>query len=89
MKERQKNVLVILIAGIGDLIMASKALRALRRGYPDRCLHLLTSKEASVLAQNYTYLDHVWTFPVRQLRKSRIPMQDIFGLIQALRKIDF
>jgi len=89
MKERQKNVLVILIAGIGDLIMASKALRALRRGYPDRCLHLLTSKEASVLAQNYTYLDHVWTFPVRQLRKSRVPMQDIFGLIQALRKIDF
>ena len=89
MKERQKNVLVILIAGIGDLIMASKALRALRRGYQDRCLHLLTSKEASVLAQNYTYLDHVWTFPVRQLRKSRVPMQDIFGLIQALRKIDF
>jgi lipopolysaccharide heptosyltransferase II len=89
MKEREKNVLVIMIAGIGDLIMASKAFRALRRGYPDRCLHLLTSMEASNLAQNYSYLDHVWAFPVRQLRKSRVPMREIFGLIQALRKIDF
>jgi len=89
MKEREENVLVILIAGIGDLIMASKAFRALRRGYPDRCLHLLTSTEASVLAQKYDYLDHVWAFPVRQMRKSHIPMLDIFGLIQALRKNEF
>ena len=89
MKECEKNVLVIMIAGIGDLIMASKAFRALRRGYPDRCLHLVTSMEASILAQNYTYLDHVWAFPVRQLRKSRVPMRDIFRLIQALRKIEF
>jgi lipopolysaccharide heptosyltransferase II len=89
MKEREKNVLVIMIAGIGDLIMASKAFRALRRGYPDRCLHLLTSMEASILAQNYTYLDHVWTFPVRQLRKGQVPTRNIFGLIRSLRKIDF
>jgi ADP-heptose:LPS heptosyltransferase len=89
MKERERNVLVILIAGIRDLIMASKAFRALRRGYPDRCLLLLTSTEASILAQNYIYLDHIWAFPVRQLRKSQIFMRDIFGVIQELRKLDF
>jgi len=71
MKESEKNVLVILIAGIGDLIMASKALRALRRGYQDRCLHLLTSKEASILAQNYPYVDYVWSLPVRELRRGK------------------
>jgi ADP-heptose:LPS heptosyltransferase len=89
MKKPKKSVLVILIAGIGDLIMASKALRALKRGYPDRCLHLLTSKEASVLAQNYTYLDRVWAFPVRQLRNGHLPMQDILGLLQGLRNAEY
>jgi lipopolysaccharide heptosyltransferase II len=89
MKEHEKNILVILIAGIGDLIMASKAFRALRCGYPDSRLHLLTSTEASVLARNYPYLDHVWAFPVRQLDRSWLPMRDILDLIQALRKIDF
>jgi lipopolysaccharide heptosyltransferase II len=89
MKEPQKNVLVILIAGIGDLIMASRSLRALKRGYTDRGLHLLTSKEASALARNYTYLDHVWAFPVRQLRKAQNPIGEVFSLLQALRKLDF
>ncbi len=84
MKESEKNVLVILIAGIGDLIMASKALRALRRGYQDRCLHLLTSKEASILAQNYPYVDYVWSLPVRQLRRGK---SQIFGILKTLFKL--
>jgi lipopolysaccharide heptosyltransferase II len=89
MKKREKNVLVILIAGIGDLIMASKALRALGHGYQDGCLHLLTSTEAATLARNYPYVDHVWSLPLRELRREKSQISGILKTLLQLRKTRF
>jgi len=38
----KKRILAVLIAGIGDLILASPALRAIRNGFPQAEIHLLT-----------------------------------------------
>ena len=86
---QRKSILVVLIAGIGDLVLASKSLRAIRNGFQDADIHLLTSTEAAPIARNYYYLDHVWTFPIRELRKSRLYIFDILKLILSLRKIKF
>jgi lipopolysaccharide heptosyltransferase II len=89
MKEPEKNVLAILIAGIGDLVMASASLRALRRGHPDGEMHLLTSSEASMLAVNFPYIDRVWSFPVRELRKEKLQGLRAISVIREMRKRKF
>ena len=77
--------LAILIAGIGDLVLSSPALRALRNGHPSSPLHLLTSTEAAELAVNYPYIDKVWPFPIRQLRKGKKSYFEIIRVIKKMR----
>jgi len=84
-----RPLLIVLIAGIGDLVMASKAMRAIRNGFPDRKIHLLTSTEAAPLARNYTFLDEVIPFPIRELRKKKSFLVDIWRLLLNLRKTEF
>ena len=86
---KKKTILVILIAGIGDLILSSKSVRSIRNGFPDADIHLLTSTDAGNLAQNYDYINHVWVFPMRELRKNKKHIFGIIKLISNLRKIQF
>ncbi len=81
MKENGNHILAVTVAGIGDLILASKAIRALKNGVPNKSLHLLTSTEAATLARNYPYVDHVWSLPIRELRKEK---SQIFGILKTL-----
>lgn len=86
---RGKSILIILIAGIGDLIMSSPSLRALRNSHPDAEIHLLTSSEASWLAENYPYIDRVWSFPVREIRKDTLQGLKAIDVIRDMRKIRY
>jgi len=86
---KPKRILIILIAGIGDLIMASASLRALRNSHPGVKIHLLTSSEASILAVNYPYVDQVWTFPIREIRKDKFQVLRAINVIRQLRKNQF
>ncbi len=88
MGNNTQPILVVLIAGIGDLVLASKSIRAIRNGFPNANIHLLTSTEASAIARNYHYVDNVWAFPIRELRKSKSHFFDILKLIRNLRKIE-
>ena len=83
------TILIVLIAGIGDMVLGSAGIRAVRNGYPDAEIHLLTSTEASTLAMNYEYVDYVHTFPIRELRRDKKYLFDIFRLICGLEKIRF
>jgi hypothetical protein len=89
MEKRKTAILVILVAGIGDLIFASKSIRAIRNGYPDADIHLLTNSEAVPIAQNYSYVDYLWSFPIREMRKDKRYLLDIMKLVLGLRKIKF
>ncbi len=86
---KQRNILVVLIAGIGDLILASKSIRSLRNANPEATIHLLTSTDASTLARNYPYIDKVSCFPIRELRKSKKHILSIIKLVRKLRNTEF
>ncbi len=81
-----RSILIVLIAGIGDVVLASASFRAIRNGYPDAEIHLLTSTEAVPLAVNYPYIDHVHAFPIRELRKSKKYLFDMMRIVRDLRQ---
>lgn len=87
--ESDKHILIVVVAGIGDLVMASKSIRAMRRAFPDAHLHLLTSSEAAPLAADDPYLDAVWSFPIRQFRSRKSMVLEMFRTIMRLREIRF
>lgn len=82
-------ILIVLVAGIGDLILASKGIRAIRNGYPEAEIHLLTSTDAAPLARHYPYVDRVWPFPIRELRSSKGSAWAVLSLIRRLRRFRF
>ena len=85
----KEAILIVLVAGIGDLILASKSIRAIRNGFPEADIHLLTNKDAARIANQYEYVDKVWSFPIRDLQHSKLSFFAILKLIRDLRKIDF
>ena len=89
MKKNGNHILAVTVAGIGDLILASKAIRALKNGAPNKSLHILTSTEAATLARNYPYVDQVWSLPIRELRRERSQILGILKTIFQLRRIHF
>jgi len=84
-----KRILIVIVAGIGDLVLASMAIRAIRNGNPDAEIHILTSSDAESLALNYRFVDRVWPFPIRELRKSKRHLFKIFRIVQNLRTFQF
>ena len=89
MTSNTNSILIVLVAGIGDLILASRSIRAIRNGFPNADIHLLTSTDASSVAQYYDYVNHIWSFPIREMRKSNRHFFDIIKLIFRLRKTKF
>ena len=83
------KILVVLIAGIGDLIMASPGFRAIRNGHPEAEICLLTSTDALPIAKHYPVLDEVIPFPIRELRHHRHHLLHVAKLLWTLRKRRF
>jgi lipopolysaccharide heptosyltransferase II len=81
-----QKILIVQIAGIGDIVLASRGIRAIRNGFPDAELHLITSTDASPIANNYPYVDKVFDFPIRELRKDKSYIYNILRLLRILRK---
>ena len=61
-------MLVVLVAGIGDFVLATPALRALAVGFPDAEIALLTTTQAAELARPCPYLREVVPFDLRSYR---------------------
>jgi heptosyltransferase-2 len=84
-----RAILVILVAGIGDWVMATPGIRSLSQRYPEAAIHLLTSSEAAVIARRNPRLERVWAFPIRELRTHQKALWTVFRLIRDLRKTRF
>ncbi|MFB3816910.1 MAG: glycosyltransferase family 9 protein [Candidatus Methylomirabilales bacterium] len=65
---KARTVLVVLVAGIGDWVMATPAIRSIRRGFRDARIVLLTTPESADLARPCPHLDEVLTFDLRTYR---------------------
>ena len=79
------KLLAILFKFLGDVVVATPTLRALRRAFPQWELHVLVPAEAGPLLQEIRWIDRVWRLPrihgqlnlgttwpiVRQLRREK------------------
>lgn len=87
------KLLAIQFKYLGDAVVATPTLRALRRAYPDWALHVLVPEEAVPLLRHVAWIDRVWGFPrrrgelnlaaswrmVRQLRRERFAVSVDFA----------
>ena len=62
------RILLILVAGIGDFVLATPAIRAIRRGFPEADITLLTTPQTENLARACPYFHDVVTFDLRRYR---------------------
>lgn len=86
MSGKKESILITLVAGIGDLVLGSAAIRAIRNGHPDAEIHLLTNSQVMPVAKNYPYIDRVWPFPIRDILRNRKGIKDGLGTLRDLRK---
>jgi len=71
-----QRILILSAAGIGDFVLATPALRAIRSSFPEAEVWALTIAEVRPLAERCPYLDQVRTI---DLRRSRSALGWTFG----------
>jgi len=65
MKKRRDNIssiLVIRLSSIGDIIITTPVLSALRQKFPDAAIDFVVKKEFRELVADHPAVNHVWTF---------------------------
>ncbi|MFC1646458.1 glycosyltransferase, partial [Candidatus Omnitrophota bacterium] len=69
---RKKNILVIKLGGLGDLILATASLRMLRKQFPQAKISLLINSAFHSLVADCPYTDDVILFDRKKKRLSRL-----------------
>ncbi len=77
--EEVHSILAIRLDAIGDLLMTTPALRAIRRKFPQAELHLLVQPGPAALARTLLWIDRVDTLPAQFLLRGKGPLG---GVIQ-------
>src|SRR5215467_5437937 len=89
------HILVVKLAGIGDLLLATPALRALRETYPQARIDLLVTPDSAGLLNGWEVIDHVivlnkylFDYPQQVLKNPR-GLQLLVPLWRELREGDY
>ncbi len=80
------NILVIKLSAVGDVILATASLRALRKKYPQAKICCLVGRDGAAMLQGCPYIDEVITYDYRGKDKG------VFGfkrMLEILRKYRF
>ena len=72
-----QRILILSVAGLGDFVLGTPALRAIRQHFAQACIWILTIPEVSPLAQRCPYVNAVRTL---DLRRSRSGLAWVVGL---------
>ncbi|WP_045224609.1 glycosyltransferase family 9 protein [Methyloterricola oryzae] len=89
------SILIVRLSAIGDVVMASALIPALREAYPDARLAWLTDEANAGLLRHNPRLDRLFLWPRarwRQLRREgqlRRYLQEMTGLVRSLRRERF
>jgi heptosyltransferase-2 len=65
---RAPRILLVQVAGIGDLVLATPAIQALRDRYPDAVLDLLTSPRCAGLLEGHPAIQAIYPFDIGSFR---------------------
>ncbi len=84
--ENPARILVVKAAGIGDLILAVPALRALRDRFPAAQIDLLVTPKCADLLAGCPYVDTVHVLPTRGMH-NRITLLQTVPLLRTLRRL--
>lgn len=92
--EKIRKILIVQVAGIGDLIIATPTLRALRNRFPQSHISLLTTPRAVEVVRGSPYVDEVFALDLNKyphflsfLRPRNL--REILKLIKTLREKHF
>jgi lipopolysaccharide heptosyltransferase II len=86
------HILVVKLAGIGDLLLATPALRALRETYPQARIDLLVTPDSAGLLNGWEVIDntiildkYIFDHPQQMIRHPRalLPLQDFWCTLRA------
>jgi ADP-heptose:LPS heptosyltransferase len=80
------KLLAIHFKYLGDIVLATPTLRALRRARPEWELHVLVPEEAAPLLRGIRWIDRVWAFP---RRRGRINLGASWPVVRQLRRERF
>lgn len=86
-----KKILCIRLDAMGDVIMTTPAIKALKNAVQERTITLLTSKQGAEIAESIPLFEDVIIYPAPWLKanaRERSPEVD-FTLIEKLRKMKF
>jgi lipopolysaccharide heptosyltransferase II len=91
-----KNILLIKLSSIGDVLSTTPCFRALKKHLPQVKLSLIVERESFDLVKNNPYLDKIFIFDRTELSKSfcsffrlRRALVKFFHLIKELKKEEF
>lgn len=81
-RESIRSILIINLGGIGDALLSTPALRAIRKAYPDSVMSVLTSRGASEVFGSLPYVSDVNTLRLRY--GGRLSLGELFGNMRIL-----
>jgi lipopolysaccharide heptosyltransferase III len=80
------KILAIQFKYLGDAVLMTPALRAIRDYFPRCVLHVLVAEEVAPILQFVPWLDRVWAFP---RKRGRANLRQTWPLIRSLRREHF
>lgn len=86
MNARHEKILAIQFKYLGDAVLLTPALRALREHFPDAELHLLVPEEVAPIFQHLSWFNRVWPMP---RKRGRASLGQTWPVIRALRRERF
>jgi len=89
-----RRILILSVAGLGDFVLGTPALRAIREHFPHASIWILTIPEVSELAERCPYVNTVRTLDLRRARSELVwgvgaIGQQVLRLIREFRGIRF
>src|SRR5271170_6450543 len=86
-----KNILLIRLKSIGDIVFALPAVHAVRENFPDAQLHFLVSREYASLLRGFSEIDEIIPLDRAVYRSKNLPAicSSTFDLIHRLRREQF
>src|SRR3989442_5833457 len=80
------KILAIQFRYLGDAVLLTPALRAIKEHFADCSLHVLVAEEVIPLLQHLPWLDRVWAFP---RKRGSANLRSSWPVIRALRRERF